>query len=87
MRKPGTQPHNERGGATGGDGTSGGAKKATHDDEQDQRGRFTKNNNPAGPSERPAPAQAPTEQQRGERAPQLEHEQPAERHVPTDPSP
>lgn len=83
MRKPGTQQHNERGGATGGSGTSGGAKKATHDDEQDAHGRVTKNNNPAGQSEKPTP----TEQQRGEREPQIDREQPAERQVPTDPSP
>jgi hypothetical protein len=68
MRKPGTQTHNERGGATGGNGTGGGAKKATHDDEQDQRGRFTKNTQPAGQSEK-------------------ERDQPAERNVPSDPSP
>jgi hypothetical protein len=86
MRKPGTQQHNERGGATGGNGTGGGAKKATHDDEQDQRGRFTKNNQPAGQSEKDK-ATAPTEQQRGERAPQIERDQPAERNVPSDPSP
>lgn len=84
MRKPGTQPHNERRGATGGDGTSGGAKKATHDDDQDAKGRFTKNNTPAGQSDKPT---APTQQQRGEREPQIEREQPAERQVPTDPSP
>lgn len=79
MRKPGTQTHAER---TGGSGT----KKATHDDEQTRDGRFTKHSHPEGKSEKPSP----TELERGrttERAPQLERDQPAEKHVPTDPSP
>lgn len=72
MRQPGTQRHNER---TGGSG----AKKATHDDEQTERGKFTKNT-------------TILEEERGrttERAPQppSQRDQPAEKEAPADPTP